>query len=162
MFLNRERQRIGTELCTPVYIDWMISETLNGKITANGFLESWRDPMQYETFGAWTASDWSGAIKPSTDMLKTGKSYKLQVEENFISRDRATREVSGMKFSKVVRRNKKANEMIADAMRPLLELKKEFGEQVDDPANAAKLESKIDDIIEEAAERAVELLASDA
>jgi len=162
MFLNKERLDFGNEFCSHIYFEWLLSETLNRKIDTPGFLEAWRDPLQYEVYGAWKLADWSGAIKPATDIVKTGKGYKIQVDENFISRERACREVSGMKLATVAKKNTKANQQLADSLRPLLALKEEFK----DTGNAADvaalvegaLEAKIDDIVEQT----IDTLAADA
>jgi lambda family phage portal protein len=166
IFLNKERQSMGDEFCSPVYELWMIAEVLRGIIQANGLLEAWRNPQDYETFGAWVASDWSGAIKPATDIVKMAKGMKVNVDENFYSRQRACREVSGEKLSKVIRKNKKANLEIADAARPLLELKQEFAsvpnQGGDNAAMSAMLDEKFEEVMDTLVERTIDTLAEDA
>lgn len=130
MYLNKTRSSIGWILCRPIYIEWLVVEVLLKKIPADGLLAAWRNPEEFETFGAWIASDWSGAIKPSTDMLKTANAYEKMLKLNAITYDRATREMTGQKFSRVVRANKRANQLIADSLEPLAEFRKKFGDAI--------------------------------
>ena len=81
------------------------------KITAPTLLESWRDPKQYDIFGAWVASEWYGSIKPSTDMLKQGKGSKLLVDNGWSTNAREARVTTGTKFSKNLKRLKHENEL---------------------------------------------------
>jgi len=127
--INRTWGDFGETLCTPIYIEWLLSETLLQKITAPGLLQSWRTPSEYDIFGAWTATDWYGSIKPSTDMLKQAKGSKLLVEQGWSTNAREARVTTGTKFSKNIKRLKRENELKADAMRPLLKLQQEFGDQ---------------------------------
>lgn len=170
MYLNMKRTGMGSKFCGPIFVEWMISETLNRKINAPGLLKAWRDPNQYEIFGAWIAADWSGAIKPSSDIVKTAKGYKIMVDENFITRTRATREVSGMKYSKVAKQNTKDNQALADSMRPLMELQQELsavpGSEAAVNAIMTKMEgmieAKLDDSTEDIVENVIETLAQNA
>lgn len=127
MTLNMRRTKTGEESLQPIYVEWLVSSVIDKRIRAPGFLDAWRDPKQYDIFAAWVASDWSGAIKPSTDVLKQAKGYKLLNNEGWITNDRATRELTGTKFSKNIKRLRIENEMKAAAARPLLELEQEFG-----------------------------------
>jgi lambda family phage portal protein len=122
LYLNPVRAAWGDEFCQPIYVDWLLSETLTGRIKADGLLESWRDPLKYDLFASWTAADWSGAIKPSVDLVKQANGYQLLVEQGFISRDRATREISGTKYSQNIKKLGRENQALADAMKPIKEL----------------------------------------
>lgn len=119
LFLNRVRAAWGDDFCQPIYVEWLLSETLNGRIKADGLLDAWRDPMQYDRFAAWCAADWSGAIKPSVDLMKQADAYEKLVANGFISRDRATREITGTKYSKNVAKLGRENEALAAAKKPL-------------------------------------------
>jgi lambda family phage portal protein len=119
LYLNPVRAAWGDDFCQPIYAEWLLSEVLGGRITATGLLESWRDPAQYDRLAAWTLADWSGAIKPSVDLVKQANGYTMLVAQGFISRDRATRETTGMKFSKNVAKLKRENAMLAEANAPL-------------------------------------------
>ena len=152
--INRTWGDFGETLCTPIYIEWLISETLLQKITAPGLLQAWRDPRGYDVFGAWTATEWYGSIKPSTDMLKQAKGSKILTDEGWSTNAREARITTGTKFSKNIKRLKRENEQKADAARPLLELAAEFGPTEADNAIAAldnmeELETVLDDYLEE-------------
>lgn len=115
LFLNPARGVFGNGFCQPIYVEWLLSETLRGRIQAPGFLDAWRDPALFDKFAAWTAADWTGAIKPSVDLLKQANGYEKLVTQGFISRDRAARETTGTKFSKNVAKLRRENEMLAEA-----------------------------------------------
>jgi len=127
IYLNRVWSDWGETFCSPIYVEWLISETLLQKITAPGLLRAWRDPSQYDVFGAWVCVDWYGSIKPSTDMLKQAKGSKLLVDNAWSTNAREARITTGTKFSKNIKRLTRENQQKADAARPLLELEKEFG-----------------------------------
>lgn len=115
LYLNPVRAAWGDDFCQPIYVDWLLSSTLSGRTKADGLLEAWRDPSQYDRFAAWVSADWSGAIKPSVDLMKQAAGYAALVEQGFISRDRATRETTGTKFSKNVAKLKRENAALAEA-----------------------------------------------
>lgn len=121
IFLNKERGDFADDFCKPRYENWLVSMVLTGRITADGFLEAWRDITKFEISGAWLDSDFSGAIKPHVDPLKEVNSKKKMVDEGFTTRDRSTKELTGMKFSRAVRQLKKENEQLAEANKPLLD-----------------------------------------
>ena len=138
IYLNRVWSDFGETVCTPIYIEWLLAETLLGKIQANSLLQSWRTPSQYDIFGAWTSVDWYGSIKPSTDMLKQGKGSELWIKLGLTTRAREARNATGTKFSKNVKRLATENKLLAEAMRPMLELQAEFGpDEVDAAIEAA-------------------------
>jgi lambda family phage portal protein len=122
LFLNKVRAKWGDEFCQPIYVEWLLAEVLTGRIKALGLLEAWRDPAQYDRYAAWIAADWTGAIKPSIDIVKQANGYAKLVAEGFISRDRATRETTGTKFTKNVAKLKRENEALAAANKPIQEL----------------------------------------
>ena len=146
IYLNKIWSDFGETFCTPVYIEWMISEVLLQKMSAPGLLEAWRDPEQYDVFGAWTLTDWYGSIKPSTDMLKQAKGSKMLVDEAWSTNAREARITTGTKFSKNVKRLKRENELKVDAMRPLAEFRQEFGAtEGDDSATAPAASTEQED-----------------
>jgi len=152
IYLNQVWSQFGESFCAPIYIEWLISETLNGKVKATGLLDAWRNPAMHDKFAAWVSVEWYGSIKPSTDMLKQAKGSKMLVEEGWSTNAREARITTGTKFSKNIKRLKRENQMKAEAARPLLELKAEFGgraaeEAVGRVAEAlgGRLEEVIDD-----------------
>ena len=154
IYLNKVWSDWGETFCTPIYIEWLISETLLQKIQAPGLLEAWRNTQQYDIFGAWVSTDWYGSIKPSTDMLKQAKGSKLLVEEGWTTNARESRMLTGTKFTKNIKRIKRENELKVAAARPLAEFKQEFGEEgaadaLEAADNTAELEAMLDDYLEE-------------
>jgi lambda family phage portal protein len=121
IYLDWSRTNQATGFCKPVYAEWLISMVLTGRIVARGFLEAWRAPSQFVTFGAWILSEWAGAIKPSVDREKEVKGYERMAKHSWITNDRASKELTGTKFSTNVRRVKKENEQIAAALKPLVD-----------------------------------------
>ena len=130
IYLNKFWSDFGETLCTPIQVEWLISEVLRGRIMAPGLLDAWRDPAKRDVFGAWTMVEWYGSIKPSTDMLKQAKGSKMLVDEGWTTNAREARITTGTKFSKNIKRLRKENELKADAMRPLAEFEQEFGKSV--------------------------------
>ena len=115
MYLDKIRAGEANSLGKPVYINWLLSSVLLGQVKAEGLLEAWRNPLEYDIFGAWTASDWNGALKPNVDLKKEVQAYQLMVGEGFITRERAARELTGMKYSKNVKRLLLENEQLSEA-----------------------------------------------
>lgn len=138
IYLNKIWADFGETFCTPIYVEWLISETLQGKNRSPGLLDAWRDPQKFDVFGAWIGVDWYGSIKPSTDMLKQVKGSDLLVAGGYSTRAREARITTGTKFSKNVKRLKRENQMLAEAVRPTLELQREFGSEADTALNALK------------------------
>ena len=137
IYLNRVWCDFGETFCTPIYIEWLISETLNGKITAPGLLQAWRTQSEYDVFAAWVSVEWYGSIKPSTDMLKQGKGSELLLSLGLTTHAREARGATGSKFSKNIKRLKVENTLRAEAMRPMLELQAEFTPQEGDTSGSA-------------------------
>jgi capsid protein len=130
IYLNRVRDEFASNFCQPIYTEWLISETLLQNINAPGFLDSWRNSKKYAEFGSWISSDFSGAIKPSTDIKKQAQGYELLNGQGWITNDRASKELTGTKFSKNIKRIRRENEMKVAAALPLAEFKAKFGDQI--------------------------------
>lgn len=137
IYLNKVWSEWGEDFCSPIYVEWLVSEALLGKVNAPGLLESWRDPSKHDALAAWVSCDWYGSIKPSTDMLKQVKGSDLLVAGGYSTRAREARITTGTKFSKNIKRLKRENEQLAEAARPMLELKAEFGPQQTEDVVAA-------------------------
>lgn len=131
IYLNRIWMGWGEMFCAPIFTEWLICETLLGKTDPKGFMGSWNDPSKYDIFGAWTCVDWYGSIKPSTDTLKQARGAQILVQEGWSSNAREARQISGTKFSKNMLRLEQENAQKAKAIRPILELQKEFGIPLD-------------------------------
>jgi lambda family phage portal protein len=122
MHLNKVRTEFGHEFNQPIYLEWLLAEVRAMRVIAPGLLEAWRDPAQYDTFAAWISADWAGQIKPSVDAVKEVAGYAAKLEIGAITYDRASRELTGMKFSKNVKKLKREIEQLVEALKPLAEL----------------------------------------
>ena len=154
IYLNKVWSDWGETFCTPIYVEWLISEVLLQKTQAPGLLEAWRDPQQYDTFGAWVLTDWYGSIKPSTDMLKQAKGSKMLTDEGWSTNARESRITTGTKFSKNIKRLRRENQLKVDAARPIAEFRQEFGEKqaeaaIDALNGSEELEALLDDYLED-------------
>ena len=118
LYLNRIRTEFGDQFCQPIYTEWMISSVLKARIEAAGFLDAWRDVTRYDEFGSWLSSDWSGAIKLSSDIKKQAEGYQLLVEQGWITNERASRELTGTKFRKNMKRLRREQELKDEVFRP--------------------------------------------
>lgn len=133
MYLNRVRTRFGETFCSPIYEEWLLAQSLMGRIEAKGFIESFRAYDQYDTYGAWISCDWSGAIKPAVDLSKLVRGYREMQAEGYITADRASRELTGTKWSKNIKKRGREIQQWVDAMRPLLELAAELAKAPQTP-----------------------------
>jgi capsid protein len=157
IYLNKIWSEWGETFCAPIYTEWLLSETLAQKITAPGLLAAWRDPKQYDVFGAWICADWYGSIKPSTDMLKQVKASDMLVAGGYSTRAREARITTGTKYSKNTKRLKRENEQLVEALRPLAEFRAEMAELSSDTpeesaavANAmARVEDELSAFVDE-------------
>ncbi len=133
MFLNRVRTRFGENFCSPIYEEWLLAQTLMGRIEARGFADAFRAYDQFDTYGAWISCDWSGAIKPAVDLSKLVRGYREMQAEGYITADRASRELTGTKWSKNIKKRGREIQQWVDAMRPLLELAAELAKAPQTP-----------------------------
>ncbi len=150
IYINLVWSDVGEQFCAPVYEEWVISEALAGRASEQRILDVWRDPSRHAEYAAWVSADWYGSIKPSTDMYKQAKGSKLLVEEAWSTNAREARVTTGTKFSKNIKRLTKENEQKAQMLRPLLELKQEFGLGTEETKDAVALdEDEVNALIEE-------------
>jgi lambda family phage portal protein len=122
IYLNSARNHFSGQYCTPRYHEWLYNELVARRINAPGLLQAWDDPRQYQFVGAWRCSDWTGAIKPSTDIVKQTKGYSEQLDRGLITHEKAAKELNGSSFRDNVRRLARESQQLADAIRPLVEL----------------------------------------
>lgn len=133
MYLNRVRTRFGETFCSPIYEEWLIAQTLMGRVEAAGFIDSFRTFDQFEIYGAWIACDWSGAIKPAVDLSKLVGGYERLIGIGAITRTRSSRELTGTKYSKNIQKLTRENQQWVEAQRPLLELEAELAKVAQTP-----------------------------
>lgn len=114
MYLEKEREKFGAVFCDFLYQDWFLSMTLLGKIESGQYLNDYMDASRWDVARAWTIADWSGQMKPSTDLLKTVKAYGEAIDRRLITMARAIREIFGMKGVKVWKQLKKELAMVKE------------------------------------------------
>lgn len=119
LYLSLERTNLGASLCQPIFEDWFLASVLKGDLDAPGFLDAYRDSDMWAEASAWVKADWAGQMKPSTDVAKHAKGLQMAIDLGLITRGRAARELSGMKFSRVVQQLTRENEALAVAKAPL-------------------------------------------
>lgn len=148
LFLDPTRERHSNQLCKIVYIEYLTAEVLAGRVPAPGFIASRGNRAQFDIYGAWVASDWVGAIKPSVDMLKQGKAFGEMVDRGWVTNQRATRTLTGMRSTKVVKQLKKENQALAAALAPLQPAATQPTAPTDSAAQIGALSAKLDEVIE--------------
>lgn len=134
MYVTKVRAAFGSEFCTPIYVEWLVAAVLAQLVEAAGLIDAWRDSRRFIEFGAWSSSDWAGQIKPSIDLSKMVQAYEGLIRMGGCTRDRMSRELTGMKFSRNVKQLERENQQIAEANAPLAALEQTVGKAVaDDP-----------------------------
>lgn len=120
----------GETFCQPIYTEWLLSETLLRNITAPGLVEAWRDSSRYEVLGAWVRAAWYGSVKMTTDPLKQVKASELLIREGWSTNSRESRTLTSTRFEENMKRIESENRMKVKAMRPILEMQREFEHEV--------------------------------
>jgi capsid protein len=143
MFLDSERSKFGKQFLDIFYEDWMISAAQAGVIKAQDLVAASRDLKRWPEFGAWLQAEWIGSVKPTMDLLKLAKGNEILVAHGWTNNTKLAREMTGTKYDKNVEKIKRENELMVAALRPMLELKAEFGEQQTED-EIAKLGSNLD------------------
>lgn len=133
MYVTKVRTQFGAEFCAPVYVEWLVAACFAKLVVAAGLIEAWRDSKRFVEFGAWSASDWAGQIKPSIDLSKVVQAYDGLLRMGGVTRDRMSRELSGMKFARVVKQLKRENEQLFEANKLLAELEQDAFVASEDP-----------------------------
>lgn len=121
LYLDKSRGKRSTAFNQLIYEEWLISETLRGKIIAPRLLASRHDPKQYDVFGAWLLTEWTGAVKPGLDLKKDVGAYTDAIDAGLTTHELAAKKLFGRKFSNIVRRLRQENQLLVDAQAPLRE-----------------------------------------
>lgn len=121
MYLDRIRADFAVDFAKPFYREWLLSMVLINEISAPELLDAWRDPQDIFTAGAWFASEWAGAIKPSLRRIQDIKAYISAVGEGLATRDMACKEIWGRKYTTIVRRLERENQELVPALQPLID-----------------------------------------
>lgn len=136
LVMRKKRDNFADQFLRPVYRSWLVAMALTRKLSAPGLLDAWRDPAKYEFFAAWTNSSWWGVVKEAVDLPKEVNGQKGLVDNGWSTRAAVSRQMTGTRFENNVRKLARENAKLAEAMRPELELRKEFGDQMVDTVAA--------------------------
>lgn len=119
IYLNLVWQKFGEDFCDPIYQAWLINQVQQRRIDAPGMLDAWRNPLRYDEFGAWIATQWYGSIKPSTDMSKQVRASVEMIRNGFSTYAREARILAGTKFTQNIKRLTREVQLLVSAMQPL-------------------------------------------
>jgi len=125
MVVTKKRMTFGHEFCQRVYQEWLVASALTKRIDPRGVLDSWRNESEFDIFGAWMMSEWVGYVKPSVDIVKTATGYEKLVQNGVMTRSEMTKEITGGKYKKKVRRLERENAMLAKANEALDAVKRQ-------------------------------------
>lgn len=128
MFIDKERDRFSFQFCQPIAEEWFISSVLLNQVEAAGFLDAFFTG-NVMVVRAWLSIDWIGSIKPSLKLNDEVFAQQHMVSNGWDTNARASRSLTGTSFERNIRKIAKENQMKAEAMRPLLELEREYGSQ---------------------------------
>ena len=129
MTLGVERNRFADTFTRPVYRSWLVAMALGRRIDAPGMLEAYRDPMKFDVYAAWSNSNWFGAVKEAVDLPKEVTGLAKMADNGYSTNSMNSRQLTNTRFTTNIKRVARENQLKADAMRPILELEKEFGEE---------------------------------
>lgn len=99
IYLSVARRRIALAFNQPAYEAWLVAAVDKGTIVAAGLAEAAMDLAQFEKYAAWVHTDWIGAVKPTTDILKTVRAFEVMEQKGWITNNRIARELTGTRFS---------------------------------------------------------------
>lgn len=116
MYLNLARSDFSAQFLKPWYKAWLYNEIISRRIAADGLLVAWNNKAQYQLFNAWVSSDWTGAIKPSTDILKQARGYDLMESKGWITNERITKELTGTSYRSNMKRIARERKLRKEAM----------------------------------------------
>jgi lambda family phage portal protein len=117
MYLDMRRDSFGSVFCEPIKNEWLIGAHFSGVFSTPGFIESYLDRSRVGEFQAWTRGEWTGPVKPSTDLLKMARGLEVLVDHGWETNARAARTLTGSKFeTNVARINRERQLMKAAGM----------------------------------------------
>lgn len=106
--------RQGSNFCQPIFEEWVIAESLLGKINLPGFMASLNDATRYDVRAAWVKCQWLGSVKPTTDPAKQIKAARERLELGLDSFATVCRALTGQKFDNVVKRQRRERAILEE------------------------------------------------
>ena len=107
--------RFAAEFCKPIYGEWLAGEVLSQRVIAAGFTDALRDTKKRTVASSWLVSEWTGSVKPSTDMVKQATAFEKLTDRGWSTNVLASRLLTGTKFATNVRRIKRERQQLIDA-----------------------------------------------
>ncbi len=89
------RAWLATNLCQPIYEEWLAEAVALGRVVAPGFSS---DPARR---AAWSRAEWPGQSAGQVDPVKEVTASKMLVEEGFSTRKAETAKLTGMDYDAV-------------------------------------------------------------
>lgn len=126
--LMEMRDTDADALLRPIYRSWLRTMVLTRRIEAPGLIAAARTPALFEVYAAWVYSEWYGIVKEAVDLPKEVLGRKGQIDMGALTYAKAARMLTGTDFKTNVGKIKREQQLLADALRPMLELRREFGE----------------------------------
>jgi lambda family phage portal protein len=93
---DRARRNLISDFCRPVYEKWLSQAILTGVIDAPGYFE---DPIKR---ALWNGCRWIADSAFLLDPLKETQAYKMQLDEQLITRDTACAAINGGEYESVL------------------------------------------------------------
>lgn len=140
LVMRKHRNTFAEQMTRPAYRSWLLAMVLTGRIDAPGLVEAWRKPAMFEVLAAWTNSNWWGVVKEAVDLPKEVAGQEGLVRNGWSTNANVARQMTGSRFESNIRKVVREQKKIAEALRPELELRAEFGDRaVDTAMNASGL-----------------------
>lgn len=127
--LGAIRNRFSDTLTRRVYRSWLTAMVLTRRVEAPGMLAAWRDSMQFDVFAAWTNSNWWGAVKEAVDLVKEVTGLGMMADRGYTTNSANARAMTNTRFSANMKKVARENKLIAESVRPMLELNQQFGNE---------------------------------
>ena len=105
---DRARRNLISDFCRPVYEKWLTQAVLTGVIDAPGYFE---DPVKR---ALWSGCRWIADSAFLLDPLKETQAYKMQLDEQLITRDTACAAINGGEYETVLDGQAEEKKMRAD------------------------------------------------
>ena len=104
LYNGERRADFDRQFLSKVYSAWLIGSVARGDIQARGLVTAAVDVRQFDVYEAWTRAEWSGAMKPTADPVKTAKAMDILINKlQVMSRHKACKLWGYGKWTEVVR-----------------------------------------------------------
>lgn len=143
MALNVLRDRFADQHPRRVYRSWLRINALGRKVSAPGYIDATRDIGSADTVSAWENTNWWGRVKEAVDLPKEVNGRSAMADRGYTTNSAAARALTGTSFRKNIEKVKRENILRAEAMRPLLDLEREYGAEAVKKAKTALMDDNV-------------------